>query len=81
MPARYNETWLKSRIDPDLEVNYTVIGTPWSEVNVFHTQFVYLGAAAVVELITITIILMTFHKFWLLGRPCSMSSLEIAKVA
>ncbi len=80
LQPRYDETWLRSRLDPDVDVNYTVSGTPLSETNVFHSDFSYFGAAAAIELATIFIILVTFHGYWHIGRPCSMSPLEISKV-
>ena len=77
----FNETYLKSRIDPGLAVNYNTTGIPLTAVQVFHTDFAYFIGAAVVELVCILTIMYTFYGFWRLGRDRTFSPLEIAKVS
>ena len=77
----FNETYLKTRIDPGLEVSYNTTGVPLTAVQVFHTDFAYFIGAAVVELVCILTIMYTFYGFWRLGRDRTFSPLEIAKVS
>lgn len=75
-----DETWLKSRIDDDLEINTIITGIPQSPVDLFKSNFNYFAAAAAVELFTIFLVAFTFYGWWRLGRNMSFSPLEVAKV-
>jgi hypothetical protein len=71
---------LLSRIDPNLPVETTVTGHVEGIHNVFHTNLLWFMAAALVEGVSIALILPTYLGWWRLGRPVTFSPLEIAKV-
>ncbi|KAL9094281.1 MAG: hypothetical protein Q9165_003421 [Trypethelium subeluteriae] len=75
----YNETYLKARMDPGMNVSSTVQGIRHDPVNVFHVNYYYFLAAALVQLISVLLIAYTFYGWWRLGREVSFSPLEIAK--
>jgi hypothetical protein len=67
-------------LDEGIEVWRNVSGQVVSTANVFRTDYKYFGAAAVVELITVCAVLVTFWGWWRLGRNVSLSPIETAKV-
>ena len=71
---------LVGTLDPGLEVNSTITGYLVGDQNVFHTEYGFFVAAAIVELVCILLILPTYWGWWKLGRPVSFSPLEMAKV-
>lgn len=75
----YNETYLKSRLDPGLEITYSVEGSPPNTVNVFKSNFSWFAGAAVMELFTISTIAFTFWGYWRLGRHVSFSPVDLAR--
>jgi hypothetical protein len=77
-----NHTYLESHMDAGLAdaVNATVMADIVGHQLVFHVDYEWFIAAAVVELICICFIAPTYWKWWQLGRPVSFSPLEIAKV-
>ena len=75
----HDETWLKRRIDPGLEIDQKITGVLESPIPVFESDFGYFAGAATVELVTVVIILVTFCGYWRLGHNTSFSPLEIAK--
>lgn len=72
--------YLESRIDLGLPVHRTVTGYRTGNHAVFHTEYVYFIAAAVVEFLCLACILPTYWGWWKLERDVSFSPLEIAKV-
>jgi hypothetical protein len=79
--ARYNETYLKERLDPDMGIKYNITGTAASAVAMYHSDFRWYAGAASLELFCILAILFTFYGWWDLGRHFTFSPLEIAKVS
>lgn len=77
--SSFNETYLSSRLDPDLEISYSVEGSPPNTVNVFKSNFSWFAAAAVMELFAISTIAFTFWGYWRLGRHVSFSPVDLAK--
>ena len=77
----YNETHLKTMLDPGLEINTNVTAVPASPVSVFRFDRRFFAAAAAIELFTILSILLTFYGWWKIGRSASLSPLEVAKVS
>lgn len=71
---------LKERLDPGLEVNTTTVGQVVGEHNVFQTDLWWLMAAALVEIVCVSLILPTYFGWWRIGRRVTFSPLEIAKV-
>lgn len=47
-------------------------------IEFYKTSFAFLGGAIAVMLLAAILIVPLFHEFWLLGRPVSLSPLEIA---
>ena len=72
--------YLKTHMDPGWPINTTTIGDVVGDHNVYHTEFKFFGAAAIIELACILLVVPTYWGWWRLGRPCSFSPLEIAKV-
>jgi hypothetical protein len=81
LAATKERSFLEQRMDPGLvdQVNTTVIGTPTGDHNVFHTDYWFFFAAALVEVVCVICISPTYWKWWELGRPVSFSPLEVAK--
>jgi hypothetical protein len=77
---QYNRTYLELLLDPGLEIEYKVEGTQIGNVEVFQSDMAYFAGAAVVELIAMLAILLTYYGWWEFGRTVSLSPLEIAKV-
>lgn len=71
---------VQASIDSNLPITTTAQGHLIGSHNVFATNLHWFGAAAVVELICIALILPTYFGYWKLGRSVSFSPLEIAKV-
>lgn len=61
-------------------IQKTAMGYIQGSHNVFATNLHWFGAAAVVELVCVALILPTYFGWWKLGRSVSFSPLEIAKV-
>ncbi|KAI9695641.1 MAG: hypothetical protein M1820_008488 [Bogoriella megaspora] len=77
--SAFNESYLHPLIDEGLNISATVQGTRIDPVNVFHVNYYYFLAAALVEFISVLLIFITFHGWWRLGRDVSFSPLEIAR--
>jgi hypothetical protein len=67
--------------DRDMKFNQTMTSTSSNRIENFRTDFAYFEAAAVLEVLTILTIGFTFWGYWRLGRPMSLSPLEIGKVS
>ena len=76
----YGTLYARKNMDPGLGINTTVTGNLHGEHNVFRTDYWYFLVAALIEGACIVVILPTYWGWWRLGRPCSFSPLEIAKV-
>jgi hypothetical protein len=76
----YDSAFLRDRLDPGVQINYTTTGRLQSPVEVFKTDFVFFYAAAALQVLTIGLVLSTFWGYWRLGREVSFSPLEIGKV-
>ncbi|KAK5172819.1 uncharacterized protein LTR77_002939 [Saxophila tyrrhenica] len=76
--AHLDEAWLRERLDPGLETSYNTTGSASVEINVFHSDFRYFSAAAVVQAITVAVVAYTFYGYWRLGRNTTFSPLEMA---
>lgn len=78
--AGKDPSYLETHMDPGWAVNIITIGTVTGNHNVYHSDFAFFIAAAVVEIACILLIVPTYWGWWRLGRPFSFSPLEIAKV-
>ena len=67
-------------MDPGLSTQKTITGLLEGDHGVYHTNFWYFLAAALVEVICIAFVAPTYYGWWELGRPISFSPLELAKV-
>ena len=73
---------LESRTDPGCPSFQRIIkGHRVGEHDVYHTEYMYFLAAALVEVICIAAIAPTYFGWWRIGRPVSFSPLEMAKVS
>lgn len=72
--------YLQEHLDPGWLVHTTTTGEVVGSHNVFKSEFRFFIAAALVELACILLVAPTYWGWWRLGRPCSFSPLEIAKV-
>ncbi len=72
---------LERAIDPGTKIDYSITGYQYGMHSVFHTDWWYFGGAAVVELLCIALIAPTYFGWWRLGRVCSFSPLELAKLS
>ena len=79
--AKEDQSYLKNHMDSGLSINSTVTGDVVGNHIVYHTDFKYFIAAALVELACILLVAPTYWGWWRLGRPGSFSPLEIAKVS
>ena len=70
---------LQSHLDPGLPLHTKTTGHLQGSHNIFHTNLHWFGAAAVIELLCIVLVIPTYYGWWRLGRPVSFSPLEIAK--
>ena len=68
------------QMDAGLTAYYSTMGKALSPINVFESDFAYFAGAAAVEGSCILAILFTFYGWWHLGRSCTFSPLELAKV-
>lgn len=48
-------------------------------VNVYRSQYLFLGLASLASFIAVLLVALTFNGFWLLGRNFSLSPIETAK--
>ena len=77
----FDKSWFSDRVDPSVsDVNTIVTGQIQGSHDVYSTDLRWFVAAAVVEVICCCFILWTYAGFWRIGRPISMSPLEVAKV-
>lgn len=60
-------------------LSQVVNATQTSVVTVYKSQYHYFAAALIPMLVTTTSILPTFYGWWQLGRPMTLSPIEIAK--
>lgn len=67
-------------LDPGLSVKTTTLATIVGKQTVFHTNYWFFLAAALVEAICICLVAPTYLGWWKIGRPISFSPIEIAKV-
>jgi hypothetical protein len=72
--------YLKTHMDPGWPINTTTTADVVGDHNVYHTDFRFFVAAAVIEVACILLVAPTYWGWWHLGRPCSFSPLEVAKV-
>ena len=72
--------FLETHMDPGWPINTTTVGTVVGDHNVYKSEYRFFIAAAIVELACILLIAPTYWGWWRLGRPCSFSPLEVAKV-
>ena len=75
-----NRTALAPLLDAGIETYYNTTGTRIDAQNVFISVYWYFLGAALINLVTIMVIVCTFYGWWRLGRAVSLSPLEIAKV-
>lgn len=78
--ATKDPSYLATSMDPGWPVDTTTTGTVTGDHNVYHSDFHFFIAAAVVEITCILLIAPTYWGWWRLGRPFSFSPLEVAKV-
>jgi hypothetical protein len=78
--AKSSRDALEGKLHEGLEVNTTITGRIEGFQSVFHTEFGFFIAAALVEFICIALVLPTYWGRWTLGRRVSFSPLEMAKV-
>lgn len=71
---------LEPYLDQGINISANIAGVTMTTLNVFKTDFSYFAGAAIIELFTISVILLTFWGWWNLGRDFSFSPLEIGKV-
>lgn len=71
---------VRSHMDPNLPIETTTKGYIQGSHEVFRTNLRWFGAAAVIELVCIALILPTYFGWWRFGRSVSLSPLETAKV-
>ena len=77
---QYDEEALRPLLDDGLTSTSTVTGTLISPIEVFHSDLNFFAGAAAVQLLAILVILLTFYRWWDIGRSATLSPLEIAKV-
>lgn len=77
--AKESPEYLMNRLDPGLSSESNVIASLQGDVSVYHTDYWFFFVAALIEVICIVIILPTYWEWWKIGRPVSLSPLEIAK--
>ena len=65
----------------DSRVRSVVEAQPSGQISMYHTDYSWFIAAAVLELVCIVLILPMYRGWWTIGRPVSFSPLEIAKVS
>ena len=79
--ASENTTYLDAAMDSGWPVNTTTVGAIVGNRNVYKSEFRFFIAAAVIEFVCIILVAPTYWGWWRLGRPCSFSPLEVAKVS
>lgn len=67
-------------MDPGLSAHTVINGAVQGMVNVYHTTYWWFLGAALIELLCIAVVGLTYWGWWRMGRPVSLSPLEIAKV-
>jgi hypothetical protein len=77
----YNDTYLRTLLDPGLTTHHNTTGSNETPCTVFQFNPAFFAAAAALQLLTIALVASTFFGFWRLGRDVSFSPLEIAKVS
>ena len=80
LAALKDPSYLEQNMDPGLSANTTTTGYLVGDHNVFHTDYWFFLAAAIVEVVCIALVAPTYWGWWKLGRPVSFSPLEMAKV-
>ena len=82
LAAQKDKDYLEKHMDPGLAdaVNTTTTGHLVGNHNVFHTDYWFFFAAALVELVCIAFVAPTYWGWWKIGRPVSFSPVEMAKV-
>lgn len=81
--AGESSEFLNATMDPEWsdKTQTTITGQQVGHQAVFHTNFHFLIAAAIVELVCIALVAPTYLRWWKVGRHASFSPLEIAKVS
>ena len=75
-----NITYPQMHVDPGLPVKTSTLGYLQGDHIIYETNLRWFGAAVVIELVCIALILPTYFGWWRLGRAVSFSPLETAKV-
>ncbi len=57
----------------------TVSGTQVADRNIYQSRYAWLAAAVVVNFLSVLLVLPTFWKYWILGRPVTLSPVETGK--
>ena len=73
------KSYLESQTNPNLPMHTQVNGQRTGSHSVFHTDYAWFIAAALVETLCLAFIAPTYWGWWKLGRDMSFSPLEIAK--
>ncbi|KAF2483167.1 hypothetical protein BDY17DRAFT_142652 [Neohortaea acidophila] len=73
--AYYNTYYMDPGLSPHTVINGAVQGM----VSVYHTTYYWFLGAALIELSCIAVVALTYWGWWRMGRPVSLSPLEIAK--
>ena len=67
-----------SFIDSDISIHQSVVARQTLQQTVFHSHLLWFTAAAVVELMTVFLVLPMFFGYWQLGRHTTLSPFDIA---
>lgn len=79
--AHYDQDYYNTHyMDPGLSVHAVVDATLQGMVSVYHTNYYWFLGAALIELTCIAVVALTYWGWWKVGRPVSLSPLEVAKV-
>lgn len=73
--------YLKTHMDPGWPINTTATADVVGEHNIYRTDYRFFAAAVILEIACILLVVPTYWGWWRLGRPCSFSPLEVAKVS
>jgi hypothetical protein len=66
---QYSQADLKARMDEGLSINKTVIGQLEGVHNVYHTDYFFWMAAAIIEVVCIALIAPTYWGWWKVRTP------------